>query len=78
MENKIQLTTEDLGLLELALDETINVLKNRFKEEIEYIHPAKKYEDLYDRLTRWSDPLPVSVYTLSAVKDNSAYSGKVT
>lgn len=73
MESKIQLTQEDLGLLELALGETITVLKNRFEDEVEYVHPAKKYEELYDKLTDWLEPLPVSVYTLSAVKDGSAY-----
>lgn len=73
MENKIQLSQEDIGLLELALGETITVLKNRFEEEAEFVHPAKKYEDLYDKLTGWLEPLPVSIYTLSAEKDGSAY-----
>ena len=73
MENEIKLTQEDLGLLELALEETISVLKNRFKEETEYVHPAKKYEELYDKLTIWLEQLPVSVYSLTAVKDITAY-----
>lgn len=71
MENKIELSKEELGLLELALQETITVLKNRFEEEAGYVHPAKKYEELYDKLTSWSEPLPAgNVYSLSALKVN--------
>lgn len=51
MKQKEQFTTEEQGLIELALEETISVLRNRFEEEAGYIHPAKKYEELYDRIT---------------------------
>ena len=73
MENKIQLSSAELSRIELALQETITVLKNRFDDDARYVHPAKKYEELYDKITGWSDELPVSIYTLSAVRDDSTY-----
>jgi hypothetical protein len=73
MANQLSLTAEELGLIELALGETITVLKNRFEEEVEYVHPANKYEMLYDKLSNWFDTLPASTIVLSAEKDSSAY-----
>ena len=67
----MQLSQEEIGLLELALGETITALKNRFEEDAEFVHPAKKYEALYDKLTAWSEQLPASVYSLSVVDDDS-------
>lgn len=65
MENQLQLTQEEIGIIELALGETISVCKNRFRDELGSLHPAKKFEDLYDKITKWSEPLPVSTYSLS-------------
>ena len=71
MKNKIQLSQQEFNLLESSLEETITVLNNRFIQVDGFVHPSKKYEDLYDKLTKWSEPLPVSIYTLSAkIKEN--------
>lgn len=70
MTTEILLNQEDLGLLELALEGYIAILENRFEAEGGFIHPAKKFKELYDKLSVWREPLPVSAYTLSAIKIN--------
>lgn len=66
MKTKIELTVAELGLVTSALEKNIFILRNRFGEDPKYIHPAKKYEDLYDKLTEWSDPHPSdTVYSLT-------------
>lgn len=70
MQNSIQLNAEEIGLIELALQETITVLKNRFEEKFEFVHPAKKYEELYDKLTDYTDQIITSRYSLSPVENN--------
>jgi hypothetical protein len=52
---ELQLSSTELGLLELALSETIVALHNRFVEEIDFVHPAHKYERLFDKLRTWLD-----------------------
>jgi len=63
---KFQLSESEIGLIKNALEETINVLLNRFEQNEKFVHPAKKYEALYDRLEIWTDALPVSVYSVRA------------
>jgi len=51
MKDKLmQLTAEEEMLILLALETTISTLYNRFKEEPQYVHPAKQFERLYDKL----------------------------
>lgn len=64
MQDCIILSQGEIGLLESALDEIVNVLRNRFEDDPLFVHPAKKYEDLRDRLTGFLEPLPVGHYTL--------------
>lgn len=68
MENNLLLTQEEFGSIESALEMAINTLRNRFDDEPGYIHPAKSYEVLYDKIKEWSEPLPVSNYSISATK----------
>jgi hypothetical protein len=68
MENKLHLTTKEFGLLEIALGDKIYDLRNKFEENIRYVHAAEAYEELYAKITAWSDSLPEGFYTLSPVQ----------
>jgi hypothetical protein len=43
-------TFYELNLIQSALGETVAVLRNRFEYQEGYVHPAEKYEQLYDKL----------------------------
>jgi len=64
MSEKLELSREEMGLLELALDDCISTLRNRFEDENGYIHPAIKYENLYEKIFRWRDPIDADNFTL--------------
>ena len=63
---KLELTMQELGLIELALQNEVDRLNHRFDEldETKYEHPAKKYEALVCKITRWNDALPSCSYTV--------------
>lgn len=66
MENKLKLTQEEITLIELAIVAEIQTLYQRFNEEAEYVHPAKKYESLYHKLTEWLEPLPAGSFSITS------------
>ncbi len=68
MEQKITLNAEEMALLEIALESTTQVLKNRFEEEVEYVHPAKRYEELRKKLVEWMDTLTTGKFSISHEK----------
>lgn len=63
---KLELTQQELGLIELALQSEVDHLNHRFDEldESKYEHPAKKYEALFNKITKWNDALPSCSYTV--------------
>jgi hypothetical protein len=65
---KLSLNAEEMGLIEIALESTIEGLRQRFEEEAQYVHPAKQYEELHKKLVQWMDPLPACNYSISAEK----------
>lgn len=69
MTQKLTLNAEEMGLIELALESTIEILRNRFEEETEFVHPAKKYDELRNKLVQWMDPLPAGNYTIISEKN---------
>lgn len=46
----ITANTKERGLIELALERHIDSLKNRFENESGIVHPAKKYEELLEKI----------------------------
>lgn len=63
---KLELTQEELGLIELALQDYVDTLNHRFDDldESKYVHPGKKYELLFNKITKWNDALPSCNYTI--------------
>jgi len=64
---KLELTQEELGLIELALQNEVDTLNQRFYDldETKYNHPAKKYDALVNKITKWNDALPSCSYTIT-------------
>lgn len=69
METSLQLTQEEIFLLQLALETQINVLRNRFKDEEGIIHPAERYEELDKKTTDFFEKLPHSNYKITCLND---------
>lgn len=65
MQVTLQLTQEELSLIESAIEMAITTLRNRFEEEAGFVHPAKYYELLYDKITEWSELLPLSNFSIT-------------
>lgn len=63
---KLELTQEELGLIELALQDTVDRLKHKFDDldESKYVNPAKKYDTLVNKITKWNDELLSCSYTI--------------
>jgi len=68
----MQLTQYELGLLELSLAEMIYKLKNNFKPDDRYVHPAIKYEALYERFSAWIQEADGGEYSLTPVVSKDA------
>lgn len=67
-------TNEDIENIKVAIGETISVLKNRFTTEDKSLHPAKKFEELYDKITELqkekiisNDSVGVKHYTIEKI-----------
>lgn len=46
----IPANAEERGLIELALEHHVDSLKNRFEDESGIVNPAKKYEELLEKI----------------------------
>lgn len=65
---QLELSHKEIYLLKSALQETIEVLQNRFEVKENFKHAAIDYENLNLKLFEFADNLPDCEYFLIALK----------
>lgn len=64
----IEITANDFMLIQLSLESHINTLQNRFINEEQFIHPAKRYEGVLDKIKALNE-LPENTFLLFKKSD---------
>jgi len=70
---QLTLTHEELYNIFSALEGHINTLENRFSDDPEHLHPAKKYKTLYQKLKDFEEPLPAETSLILTAITNTIH-----